>query len=115
MVEQPKPALVERLRIEGIRNGGQGAYAWQARELCGKAADALEAFAEREAAKDAEIARLNAGWQKANADALETATDLRAQVAELVELVWLYTDPCEVRPEHDDAVAKAHAKHRSAS
>lgn len=31
-------SLVERLRAEQARNGGQGAYAWTARELCGKAA-----------------------------------------------------------------------------
>lgn len=34
--------LIEALKSEACRNGGQGAYAWRARELCGKAADALE-------------------------------------------------------------------------
>ncbi len=33
--------LVERLQIEAARNGGQGAYAWSARELCGKAANKI--------------------------------------------------------------------------
>ena len=34
--------LVARLRTEHARNGGNGAYAWQSRELCGKAADRIE-------------------------------------------------------------------------
>lgn len=34
--------LVERLRSEGCRNGGDGSYAWLARELCSKAADEIE-------------------------------------------------------------------------
>jgi len=33
--------LIERLRDEHARNGGQGAYAWQSRELCGKAAEII--------------------------------------------------------------------------
>jgi hypothetical protein len=33
--------IVERLRAEGCRNGGQGAYAWRARELCSEAADEI--------------------------------------------------------------------------
>lgn len=43
--------LLERLRTEKARNGGQGAYAWNSRELCGKAADRIEAL-------QAEVARL---------------------------------------------------------
>ncbi len=43
--------LLERLRTEKARNGGQGAYAWTSRELCGKAADRIEAL-------QAEVARL---------------------------------------------------------
>ena len=34
--------LIERLRTEHARNGGDGAYAWRSRELCGKAADEIE-------------------------------------------------------------------------
>lgn len=34
--------LIERLRAEHARNGGQGAYAWSSRELCGKAATEIE-------------------------------------------------------------------------
>jgi len=34
--------LIERLRAEHVRNGGQGAYAWKSRELCGKAATEIE-------------------------------------------------------------------------
>lgn len=36
--------LVSQLKAEHQRNGGQGAYAWQSRELCGKAAAALSAM-----------------------------------------------------------------------
>lgn len=50
--------LIERLRDENARNGGQGAYAWVARELCGKAADLLTTQA-------AEIAELRAKLEKA--------------------------------------------------
>lgn len=49
--------IVQRLLDEHARNGGQGAYAWQSRELCGKAAaeiarltEALRAAEEREKA-----------------------------------------------------------------
>ena len=41
----PKPAsdaLVDELRNEGCKNGSGGAYAWNARYLCGKAADRIE-------------------------------------------------------------------------
>ena len=55
--EEAADALVKRLRDEGGRNGGQGAYAWTARELCLKAATAL-------AAKDAEIASLKAEMER---------------------------------------------------
>lgn len=34
--------LKERLRTEYARNGGQGAYAWRSRELCGQAAARIE-------------------------------------------------------------------------
>lgn len=33
--------LIKQLEAKAARNGGAGAYAWQARELCGKAAAAL--------------------------------------------------------------------------
>ena len=36
--------LVNQLKAEHHRNGGQGAYAWQSRELCGKAAAAIAAM-----------------------------------------------------------------------
>lgn len=36
--------LISQLKAEHQRNGGQGAYAWQSRELCGKAAAALSAM-----------------------------------------------------------------------
>ena len=36
--------LVSQLKAEHQRNGGQGAYAWCARELCGKAAAAIAAM-----------------------------------------------------------------------
>lgn len=39
-------AMVERLLAEGCKNGGQGSYAWKARELCTKAAAMLAALAE---------------------------------------------------------------------
>jgi hypothetical protein len=38
--------IVERLRAEGCRNGGQGAYAWRARELCSEAADEINRLRE---------------------------------------------------------------------
>ena len=59
--------LLERLRTEKARNGGQGAYAWNSRELCGKAADRIEAL-------QAEVA----GLVEANGileDALQEAGD----------------------------------------
>lgn len=34
-------ALVYTMEAEHVRNGGQGAYAWTARELCGKGAATL--------------------------------------------------------------------------
>jgi len=37
--------LVSKLRSEGCRNGGDGSYAWRARELCTKAANMLERLA----------------------------------------------------------------------
>ena len=36
------PPLVERLKDQASLNGGQGAYAWQARELCRMAAARIE-------------------------------------------------------------------------
>jgi hypothetical protein len=53
--------LVERLDVEHTRNGGQGAYAWQARELCGKAA--------------AEIRSLRAEVQRLTYDGIHTCHD----------------------------------------
>ncbi len=50
--------LEARLRDEGGRNGGQGAYAWKARELCIKAADTIASLRE-------EVARLKADLAKA--------------------------------------------------
>lgn len=50
--------LVEQLSNEGGLNGGSGAYAWRARELCAKAAAALTTQARRNAELEAEHARL---------------------------------------------------------
>lgn len=52
--------LVERLRAEHARNGGQGAYAWQSRELCGKAADEIE----RLEAEKAQIVEQIVAWMR---------------------------------------------------
>lgn len=50
--------LKKQLQDEYSLNGGQGAYAWRSRELCGKAAAALTAQAQRIAELEAENARL---------------------------------------------------------
>ena len=58
---RPTPAddgLVRRLRDEAERNGGQGSYAWCSRELCGKAADRIEALQAQLANLDGQIDRL---------------------------------------------------------
>ncbi len=53
--------LKAKLQSEFARNGGQGAYAWGARELCGKASDAITALEARVAELEADLAR----WQDA--------------------------------------------------
>ena len=55
--------LIERLRAEHARNGGQGAYAWSSRELCGKAATEIERLtAQVEAMREAALDALS-GWR----------------------------------------------------
>jgi hypothetical protein len=44
MSEQETEGLVERLLVESNKNGGQGAYAWRARKLCGEAAAAIQSL-----------------------------------------------------------------------
>ena len=65
-----KDDLIARLRDQHGMNGGQGAYAWIARELCGTAADRL-------AHLEAQVARLT----KERDEAYERA----AKVADAVE------------------------------
>jgi len=50
--------LVERLRGQHQLNGGAGAYAWTARELCGLAAYRIQALE----ARIAELQPVNARW-----------------------------------------------------
>lgn len=52
-----KDDLVEQLRDEAGRNGGQGAYAWRPRELCGKAAAKILSLQSQLAAAQEKLAR----------------------------------------------------------
>lgn len=52
-----KDDLVEQLRDEAGRNGGQGAYAWRSRELCGKAAAKILSLQSQLAAAQEKLAR----------------------------------------------------------
>lgn len=53
-----KDDLVEQLRDEAGRNGGQGAYAWRPRELCGKAAAKILSLQSQLAAAQEKLARV---------------------------------------------------------
>ena len=74
--------IVQRLKDEHAMNGGQGAYAWQSRELCGKAA--------------AELARLTSQLRAAE----EREKALREVLAEISDLHG-EINPCNY--DNDDA------------
>lgn len=97
MTPEPISEMVARLREEAARNGGQGAYAWRSRELCGKAAELIEAQAAeirriRNVADDhfrnaERLAKVNAA-QAAEIAALQSRVDtVTVHLAEAVERV----------------------------
>ncbi|MEN9418401.1 MAG: hypothetical protein RI988_2021 [Pseudomonadota bacterium] len=59
--------LVQRLEAEHARNGGQGAYAWSSRELCGKAAAEIRSLREQVAQERAGIV----AWLRETADMMQ--------------------------------------------
>ena len=75
--------LVERLRDEAGLNGGSGAYAWRARELCSKAADELT----RLTAEVEEQARLNGMGAERELALLAKVERLTAENARLRGLI----------------------------
>lgn len=74
-----KDELVERLKNEFARNGGQGSYAWVARELCGKAADEILSLQSQLAAAQEKLAMAEGAFKDiATAQRLGPVTDTTA-------------------------------------
>lgn len=97
--------LIERLRDEYARNGRQGAYAWQARELCGKAAVTIAQLQ----AELAEVRQTNAE-QATIIICYEGERDkARAELAEAREVPGRVVEWLNSQPEtlHHDNIATA--------
>ena len=60
--------IVEKLKAEHCRNGGQGAYAWKARELCGQAASEIEALRKHAEAMAAHLEWAYEGIERGDLD-----------------------------------------------
>ena len=121
---RPTPAddgLVRRLRDEAERNGGQGSYAWCSRELCGKAADRIEALQAQLAESKAEVQHvrevISVAWrelhnisQRKGSGADGHIWQAHHDIAELMfkESVWMHLDDREFVPResYEDVVKR---------